>query len=346
MAEKKIMMTRILTLLCILFAGSNALWADKYQKITSTDDLVVGEKYIIVCESKSKAMGAVNTYGAAEGVTITDNTIDSKSSLNILTLDGETDAWTFYTSKESKFLLWSSGNSLSAATPGISNAWKWKISFSNGNAVIANKVTNERKLVYNASSPRFACYTSSQTAVQLYKLIAETPKVTDAGWATFVPQHDVTFAEGVAFVAKVAGNTVQLTDVNAVKAGTPVLLKGEGSKVATITDITPDDVENDLLVSDGTIAGDEATIYVLANKNDKVGFYLLASSVTVPEGKAYLSVASGGAHEFLGFGDATRISNLNANPNLNANYYDLQGRRIAKPIQGVYIKDGRKVIIK
>jgi len=344
MVEKKIMMTRILTLLCILFAGNNALWADKYQKITSTDDLVVGEKYIIVCESKSKAMGAVNTYGAAVDVTITDNTIDSKSSLNILTLGGETDAWTFYTSKESKYLLWPNGNSLEARNASGTYAWKWVIAFSNGNAVIANKATSSRKLQYDSTN-KFACYDTNVTPVQLYKVIAETPKVTDAGWATYVPQHNVEFAEGVAFVAKVEGNTVQLTDVNAVKAGTPVLLKGEGSKVATITDITPDDVENDLLVSDGTIAGDEATIYVLANKNDKVGFYLLASSVTVPEGKAYLSVASGGAHEFLGFGDATRISNLNANPNLNANYYDLQGRRIAKPIQGVYIKDGRKVVI-
>ena len=340
-------MTRILTLLCILFAGSNALWADKYQKITSTDDLVVGEKYIIVCESKSKAMGAIDTYGAAVGVTITGNTIVSNSSLNILTLDGETDAWTFYTSKESKFLLWSGGNTLSAATPGISNAWKWKISFSNGNAVIANKVTNERKLVYNASSPRFACYTSSQTAVQLYKLIAETPTVTEAGWATYVPQHNVEFAEGVAFVAKVAGNAVQLTDVNAVKAGTPVLLKGEGSKLATIIDTTPDNVENDLQVSDGTVVGDGSTIYVLANKNDKVGFYLLAPTVTVPKGKAYLSVTNGGAHEFIGFGDATAIKPI-AQPQAtgNAAYYDLQGRRNLHPTSGLYIQDGRKVIVK
>lgn len=342
-------MTKILSLFCILLASTNALWADKYQKITSTSDLIVGEKYLIVCESKNKAMGAVNTYGAAVDVTITDNTIDSKSSLNILTLGGETDAWTFYTSKEEKYLLWPGGKSLEARDPSISNAWKWTISFNDGNAVIANKVTSSRKLQYDSSN-KFACYDANVTPVQLYKVIAETPTVTEAGWATYVPQHNVTFAEGVAFVTKVAGNMVQLTDVNAVKAGTPVLLKGAGSTVATITDATPDDVENDLQVSDGTATGDAATIYVLANKNDKVGFYLLASSVTVPEGKAYLSVTSGGAHEFLGFGDATGIGNLNenanVNPNLNANCYNLQGQRIAQPTQGVYIKDGRKVVIK
>ncbi len=346
MMENKMKMTRILTLLCILFAGNNALWADKYQRITSTDDLVVGEKYIIVCESKSKAMGAVNTYGAAVDVTITDNTIDSKSSLNILTLGGETDAWTFYTSKESKYLLWSNGNSLEARNASGTYAWKWVIAFSNGNAVIANKVTSSCKLQYDSSN-KFACYDTNKTPVQLYKLVAETPKVTEAGWATYVPQHNVEFAEGVAFVAKVSGNMVQLTDVNAVKAGTPVLLKGEGSKVATITDTTPDDVDTDLLVSDGTVVGDETTIYVLANKNDKVRFYLLASSVTVPEGKAYLSVTNGGAHEFLGFGDATAVMPI-AQPQATgkAAYYDLQGRRVAQPTKGLYLKDGRKVIIK
>jgi hypothetical protein len=78
-----------------------------------------------------------------------------------------------------------------------------------------------------------------------------------------------------------------------------------------------------------------------------VGFYLLASSVTIPEGKAYLSVANGGAHEFLGFGDAPAVMPI-AQPQATgkAAYYDLQGRRVAQPTKGLYLKDGRKVIIK
>ena len=356
-------MTRILTLLCILFAGSNALWADKYQRITSTSDLVVGEKYLIVCETSSKAMGEIGkfggntSYGKNVSVVIADDhTFTSQSTLlNVLSLnwvenDVVGDSWAITASKNNdKTLVWTTGNSLSAQES-TTYGKLWTIAFdNNGNAIIANRANKDRVIRFNSASNsmRFACYEGTQKAVQLYKLIAETPEVTEAGWATYVPQHNVEFEKGVAFVAKVSGNMVQLTDVNAVKAGTPVLLKVEGSKVATITDTTPDDVDTDLLVSDGTVVGDETTIYVLANKNDKVGFYLLASGVTLPEGKAYLSVANGGAHEFLGFGDATAVMPI-AQPQATgkAAYYDLQGRRVAQPTKGLYLKDGRKVIVK
>jgi hypothetical protein len=58
-------------------------------------------------------------------------------------------------------------------------------------------------------------------------------------------------------------------------------------------------------------------------------------------------------HELAGvnaFGDVTGISDalrLNDNGQLiNDNYFDLQGRRVAQPVKGLYIVNGKKVIIK
>ena len=45
------------------------------------------------------------------------------------------------------------------------------MSFSDGNATIANKKDNTRKIRWNNGSPRFACYTTGQQDVQLYKRV-------------------------------------------------------------------------------------------------------------------------------------------------------------------------------
>ena len=87
-----------------------------------------------------------------------------------LTVESGSSTGTFSFKKGTTYLYWTSGNSL--ATNATKNAnTSWKVTFSNGNATILNAKDNSRKLQWNASSPRFACYTSNQTAVQLYKKV-------------------------------------------------------------------------------------------------------------------------------------------------------------------------------
>ena len=55
------------------------------------------------------------------------------------------------------------------------------------------------------------------------------------------------------------------------------------------------------------------------------------------------------APEFLGFnfGDVTTIKGVEAgNVAENGAIFDLQGRRVANPIKGLYIVNGKKVVIK
>ena len=53
-----------------------------------------------------------------------------------------------------------------------------------------------------------------------------------------------------------------------------------------------------------------------------------------------------GAAEFIGFdGEVTAIESLTAE-NANNEIFDLQGRRVAKAAKGVYIVNGKKVVLK
>jgi hypothetical protein len=75
-----------------------------------------------------------------------------------------------------------------------------------------------------------------------------------------------------------------------------------------------------------------------------VGFYQANNNV-VATSKAYLQTTVAAARIAINFDDETTGIN-NVNVNHNDNCYDLQGRRVAQPKKGLYIQNGKKLIIK
>ncbi len=70
---------------------------------------------------------------------------------------------------------------------------------------------------------------------------------------------------------------------------------------------------------------------------------------TVPGGKAYLQIPTAmAAHEFFWFDDdMTGIEKVNVDTKaLNGAYYNLAGQRVAQPTKGLYIVNGKKVVVK
>lgn len=143
--------------------------------ITDDSELVVGDKYVLACNSRavtatdisSSVMGCVTSTFSSDLSTITslgDNTVE-------FTLGGTSGAYTLTNSSDQllgatavKKLAWGSGTTT------------WTISIaSSGNATITNGKSSYGTMYYNARSPRFTTYTSSQTAVQLYKSGTSTP---------------------------------------------------------------------------------------------------------------------------------------------------------------------------
>ena len=159
-----------------------------------------------------------------------------------------------------------------------------------------------------------------------------------------------------AYIAYVNGDKVKLEEVSKATANTAVILYADVNEATSYTINTTDDSAdtpshtNELKISDGTVTGDGSTIYVLANGSNNVGFYRVKSGSPITAGKAYLEVSSGTAPQFIGFGgDTTGINEelrVKSEEFATAQYYDLQGRHVAQPTKGLYIVNGKKVIIK
>lgn len=170
--------------------------------------------------------------------------------------------------------------------------------------------------------------------------------VTAAGWATWVAPVNVTVPSGAeAYAVALNGIHTDLTALTAIPAGTPVLLKNEGTYQFPVTTETPAAVTTALKVSEGTAV---ANAYVLAKKNDVVGFYKWIGTDPIPAGKVYLVYTASSAPDFIGFGDATGISSIeNGQVTIdNSEVYNLAGQRVAQPTKGLYIINGKKYVVK
>ena len=95
------------------------------------------------------------------------------------------------------------------------------------------------------------------------------------------------------------------------------------------------------------------THYILAKKNGNVGFYPLSGKGTLKPYSAYLQLHkdAGSRGLVLNFeeeGTPTGVGHteITESTEMSDAIYDLQGRRIEKPKKGLYIVNGRKVMIK
>ena len=149
-------------------------------------------------------------------------------------------------------------------------------------------------------------------------------------------------------VTAVSASSVTLEAIPHIPANTGVILKGTPGTTYTIPVYQHGyTVSTNLLkISDGTIKGGDG-IYALADKSGTVGFYKVASTVTIPRGKCYLNTNTG-APDFLGFeGETTGIDEVRGKmEDVRGEFYNLAGQRVAQPTKGLYIVNGKKVIIK
>jgi hypothetical protein len=201
---------------------------------------------------------------------------------------------------------------------------------------------------YQAAGNIYVLKVTSNANTQISKIEVfgneTTPAVSAAGWATYVTKNPVRFTEGEAFAVTSVGTSVGLTAVTDVPKGEPVLLKGAGAKTAEVLESAAA-IENKLAISDGSNGVND---YVLANHGGKVGFYKWTGSA-LASGKVYLPASEvAGARDFIGFDETTGITNINSDAKtlFNGDFFNLAGQRVAQPTKGLYIVNGKKVVIK
>ena len=162
-----------------------------------------------------------------------------------------------------------------------------------------------------------------------------------------------------AYRATISDGKVVLTKVGKVPANTGVLLQKNGAKKENVptTYGTESFGENLFVATDGTTditaSAEGSYNYVLQTNDGVQGFYNVTSTITAPAaGKAYLHATTALANEakareawiFAG-GETTGINTVRETVNDNR-YYNLAGQRVSQPGRGLYIVNGKKVVIK
>jgi hypothetical protein len=181
-----------------------------------------------------------------------------------------------------------------------------------------------------------------------------------AYWSTFYSNaYNHQAPEGTQmFAVKLEGTTITMTEIRdrIVKSDEGVVLKQvtESSEptttiIMTLTDATPNgDFRTNSLKGSMTEITNPGNAYVLNNGTAGIGFYKLSKSGTIGANKAYLTYDDkAGTRAFFGLDETTGVNEvMGKKEDERGEYYDLQGRRVAQPTKGLYIVNGKKVVIK
>ncbi len=217
------------------------------------------------------------------------------------------------------------------------------------------------------------CYNWGRSYNTSVEIVSMPATVSALGYSTFSCGRalDLDNATGglKAYKASVSDGKVVLTKVSGkVAAETGLLLAGTANASETIPVVTTaegtDISTTNLLkacVNGGTVTKsgtDDKYHYFLAGSTaENIGFYNLATDTECGAGKAYLETTSplategtGGARASWVFQDEEQETDgiqtakaVTYNDNV---YYDLQGRKVAYPTKGLYIINGKKVVVK
>lgn len=197
-------------------------------------------------------------------------------------------------------------------------------------------------------------------SVEVLDMVTVTKTITNAGWATYCSSYALEFSKPIANLTQAYlvtgveanGTTLKLEPVNStVPAGTGILLQGEGECVIPVASFSPTNTDANKLV--GVLEQtnkDAGSVYVLLQENGVTGFYRNNKTFTVGAQTAYLPCDFGTANSrfYSLFGETTGIDDaaINNKEENNKVFYNLSGQRFNKPVKGLYIVNGKKVVIK
>jgi len=175
------------------------------------------------------------------------------------------------------------------------------------------------------------------------------------GWGTYcsIKNLDLSEVEGVTayLVPKVTASSVSLQEVSKIPAGTGFILHGTGGTTYPLpsTREALPAVTNHLTgVLERMPAPSNA--YALSCKNGVTGFYRIQSGVNIPAHKAYLQTASEVKMMTIAIDEdeteeAVGIESVTSEGVADGAFYNLQGMKASHLSKGIYLHQGKKIII-
>ena len=146
--------------------------------------LVAGKRYIVVAQdgedwvALSDQYNGTTPYRLPAAITVGEEGIETLvataavESENlavpyVLVLEGSADAWKLYDEANGKYLHWVSKRSMTLDEEGST----WAISINENGEAVLKLADEDRTVRYGADDDRFACYTTGQAPVYLYRLV-------------------------------------------------------------------------------------------------------------------------------------------------------------------------------
>ena len=215
--------TRSLLFLLLYITGAGNVWGEEYELVTSTNELVAGDRYIIA--SMKSGVGAVmakyvpneNNCGQIEA-TSANNKITYITDMALLTLGGSSGNWVFH---DGTYYMTATNTKSANHLKGVKNVdgyHEFSISInSSGIATIKCKGKDSHDyLRHNSDYEIFSCYDSSkQSQVYLYKEVKNTNKEITSIAITGTPVNttyyvgDTPSAEGLVVTATYSDNSTE-----------------------------------------------------------------------------------------------------------------------------------------
>ncbi len=220
-----------------------------------------------------------------------------------------------------------------------------------------------------AGDYKFGMWTSKHTVFTDLQLV-KAPEVTvnmnvkANKYGTFIAPFDVTIPSGIKAytVENISGSVLGLTEVvTTIPANTPVILENTteevynqdftGASLAVEDSYTANYLTGVYTASTIAASDGSNTRYVLQTQGGVQAFYKVDAAFTATANRCYLTVpvASNSVKAFFfGFDDADAIRSIdNGQMTMeNAEIFNLAGQRVNKAQKGIYIVNGKKVLVK
>lgn len=192
-----------------------------------------------------------------------------------------------------------------------------------------------------------------------FKTTALTVGNVSANIATYSSPFPVNLPDGVdAYIAKQDGENIVLQKITgALPANTGVILSSETAATpyiptARTTEPLATETEGNMLVATtGNAVETNVNAYILSKNGNTAVFKKLKSDArTIAQYKAYLAFNGAQSAQLMNFAfagsDLTGIQNVTETSAKSNTAYDLAGRKVGKLQKGIYIVNGKKVIVK
>ena len=374
--------TLLITILCTLFAiPSSAQPTPYYKLVTSSKELVAGDKYIICYNDKRSAyISIMETYVSGKyycgkvdtqrATTTFDDKIPAPKGSSIITLEADDNKWRLKTEDGQYYSFMESYDRL-VTTSSKSNYSIYNIEIDPTDSHVVIKCPNKPRYTLQYYNGKFASYNTTKSPVYLYRYYSDyyTRAKASYNYATIcLPTVATDLSHTFGTFYTIAGKTMENNEVTAIvieetsslEAGKGYIFKyNEGTQIVAIehkgetTDIV---TENKGMIGNLSKEAKNVRIGCYILKNDKILKNTASHNVTIGQYRAYIDLTN--VPVFTGTlsskmvrfdinDETTHISAITpGNSSKPQKTFNTQGTLVDESYKGIVIYGGKKILRK